>query len=85
MDEMRFMKTIITSIACFLFTFMLSACKISLPILELGGLYNRSAKYHDQYRNPIIVIPGILGSRLKQEGTDTLIWGAFGGQGSQPP
>ena len=32
---------------------------------DLGAIYNRTARYHDEPRNPVIVIPGILGSRLK--------------------
>ena len=42
------------------------AHEVSAP--DLQGLYDRSAMYHGADRNPVIVIPGILGSRLVQEG-----------------
>ena len=37
------------------------ACSTSLKPPDLGALYNRSAQYHGPERNPIVVIPGILG------------------------
>ena len=33
----------------------------------------------DDQRNPVIVIPGILGSRLVEESTGKVVWGAFAG------
>lgn len=45
---------------------------------QLGDLYNYSARHHDPERNPVIVIPGLLGSRLVDEPTGTIVWGAFG-------
>lgn len=44
---------------------------------NLKRLYDRSAQYHQPDRNPVIVIPGILGSRLVDEETGTTVWGAF--------
>jgi hypothetical protein len=46
---------------------------------DLGGLYNQAARYHGEERNPVIVIPGILGSRLVDEASGRIVWGAFGG------
>ena len=44
---------------------------------DLGGLYNQLAQAEDPYRNPLIVIPGITGSRLRNDDGD-VVWGAFG-------
>ncbi len=44
---------------------------------NLKKIYDKSAQYHKPDRNPIIVIPGILGSRLVDENSGTTVWGAF--------
>lgn len=44
---------------------------------ELGVLYNRAAQHHGPMRHPVIVIPGILGSRLIEQDTGRIVWGAF--------
>ncbi len=44
---------------------------------ELALIYNPAANYHGPDRNPIIVIPGLLGTRLVDQATGTLVWGAF--------
>ena len=59
-------------------------CSTSLKPPDLGALYNRSAQYHGPERNPIVVIPGILGSRLKDLETRSTVWGAFGGDFADP-
>ena len=46
--------------------------------------YDRSAQYHRPDRNPIIVIPGILGSRLVDQATGLKVWGAFSGVSVDP-
>ncbi|WP_439477946.1 lipase/acyltransferase domain-containing protein [Brevundimonas sp.] len=56
---------------------------------ETGGpdlriVYNRAAGSHGPDRNPIIVIPGILGSRLVDMSTRQTIWGAFDRSAAQP-
>jgi pimeloyl-ACP methyl ester carboxylesterase len=51
---------------------------------KLGGLYDREAKYHDARRNPVILIPGILGSRLKDAESGRVVWGAFSGEYADP-
>ncbi|WP_262693075.1 esterase/lipase family protein [Kordiimonas aquimaris] len=45
------------------------------PDLQLS--YNREAASETPYRNPVIVIPGVLGSKLKDIRTDQPVWGAF--------
>lgn len=46
---------------------------------DLKSIYTRSAQYHGVDRNPVIVIPGILGSKLKDDSTGRIAWGAFTG------
>ena len=45
---------------------------------DLGGIYNEIVQAQDPYRNPVIVVPGILGSRLKDNASGEIVWGAFG-------
>ncbi len=54
------------------------ACAPKYRSPDLGKLYNDLAQYEDPTRNPVIVIPGILGSRLVQRPSGNLVWGAFG-------
>lgn len=48
---------------------------------DLGTIYHRAAKIADKDRNPVIVIPGILGSRLVDANSEHVVWGEFGGDG----
>ena len=43
---------------------------------DLKSLYSRAAQARDDQRNPVIVIPGILGSRLETS-DGGVVWGAF--------
>ncbi len=47
------------------------------PEPELALIYNPAAQYHGPDRNPIIVIPGLLGTRLVDQATGVLAWGVF--------
>ena len=62
----------------------LSSCTTSVSPPDLGGIYNRSAQYHGIERNPVIVLPGILGSKLKAKESGLTVWGAFGGDYADP-
>jgi len=42
---------------------------------QLGRIYSRAAQAVDGHRNPIIVIPGILGSKLVDSKTKKVAWG----------
>ena len=53
----------------------LTAC--ALPPRSLNSIYARSAQDHGPDRNPVIVIPGVLGSVLVQDETERTVWGAF--------
>lgn len=59
-------------------------CSTNIPMPDLGDRYNRTAQYHGPDRNPVIVIPGILGSKLTHPPTDTRVWGAFDGGAANP-
>jgi hypothetical protein len=51
---------------------------------DLGAIYGAAARREEPGRNPVIVIPGILGSRLRDGGTGRLVWGAFSGDYADP-
>jgi len=61
-----------------LFFLLFSACSTTEHIPDLGGLYNELAQGEDPHRNPVIVIPGLMGSKLVDQDTDEMVWGAFG-------
>lgn len=65
-------------ITLILVVFLLAACgKARYSTPDLGGLYSQSARrLHDQ-GNAVIVIPGILGSKLRDGDSGQLVWGAF--------
>ncbi|MGH8549522.1 MAG: esterase/lipase family protein [Methylococcales bacterium] len=54
------------------------------PVPDLGGLYNRAAEFDDATRNPVIVIPGVLGSKLVDRVSGRTVWGAFEGEYADP-
>ena len=56
----------------------LMACTSIARRPDLGHLYDSLAQTKAPYRNPIIVIPGMLGSRLVQQTSGRIVWGAFG-------
>lgn len=57
---------------------ILSACAFwPVPSANVKLIYEEAAQYHQPDRNPIIVIPGILGSRLIDEESGDVVWGAF--------
>ncbi len=56
---------------------LLPACASNKQTVDLKSVYDRSAQYHGPDRNPIIVIPGVLGSRLVDDSTGQTVWGAF--------
>ncbi len=74
----------IKNTAPLILVFLLSSCSGMLTPPDLPGLYNRSAQHHGPDRNPVIVIPGILGSRLVSTDTGEVAWGAFGSGALNP-
>ena len=75
------------TIASFLLlALFLSGCQ-SLKLgrqVGLGEIYNDLAQLPDTERNPVIVIPGILGSRLMDRQTGEVAWGEMGLGGVSP-
>jgi Lecithin:cholesterol acyltransferase len=67
----------------FLLVIALAACSAG-PVPDLGGLYNRAAEFDDATRNPVIVIPGVLGSKLVDRDSGRTVWGAFAGEYADP-
>jgi len=60
-----------------IFLIFVSCGKAQYSTPDLGGLYSQSARrLHDQ-GNAVIVIPGILGSKLRDGESGQLVWGAF--------
>lgn len=59
------------------------ACGPMRPTADLGGIYSAAAMQEHLDRNPIIVIPGILGSRLIDDQGRT-VWGEFGAGALNP-
>lgn len=53
------------------------ACHTVRPAPDIGAIYNRAAQHHDETTNPVIVIPGILGSKLIDTDSGRIVWGAF--------
>lgn len=70
------LQTFALALACTLF----SGCSLfkQEKRLDLGMVYNRSAKYQGVLKRPVIVIPGIMGSRLTDTNTQTVVWGELG-------
>jgi pimeloyl-ACP methyl ester carboxylesterase len=62
----------------------LSGCSVHFTPPDLAGVYSEVAQLNDLERNPVIVIPGILGSKLRDPETGTLVWGAFAGGAASP-
>jgi len=60
------------------FLALLPACGPAHHVPDLGNLYNELAMHEDPHRNPIIVIPGVLGSKLVDQNSGDIVWGAFG-------
>jgi pimeloyl-ACP methyl ester carboxylesterase len=62
-----------------------ASCTTSLrPGPDLGHLYDRAAQSNDAQRNPIIVIPGVLGTVLRDKQTGRIVWGTFVGTYADP-
>jgi pimeloyl-ACP methyl ester carboxylesterase len=64
---------------------LVSGCTTSLrPGPDLGDLYDRAAQSNDAQRNPIIVIPGVLGTVLRDSKSGRIVWGTFVGTYADP-
>lgn len=61
-----------------------STARSSSNVPDLAHIYRRTAQSDDRDRNPVIVIPGVLGSRLVDQRSGRMIWGQFGGDSIDP-
>jgi len=75
---------IVRLLACSGLALALFACATSGSSPDFSLLYTPAARHHGPDRNPIIAIPGILGSKLRDPATGTLAWGAFEGGATDP-
>jgi len=66
------------------FVFLLAGCTAKLYNPDLGGLYNALIQSEDPYRNPVVVVPGAFGSKLKDSDSGQPVWGAFGPGSASP-
>jgi len=69
---------------CLLTIVAVFACHAPPRAPDLGGLYNELAQNEDPYRNPVILIPGILGSKLVDRSSGSIVWGTFGFGNADP-
>ncbi|TWU40219.1 hypothetical protein Q31b_35640 [Novipirellula aureliae] len=53
------------------------SCVAQTPNASLAAIYNPLAQRPDYERNPVIVIPGVLGSRLVDNETGKTVWGKY--------
>jgi len=51
---------------------------------NLAKLYSRSAQYDRPDRNPVMLIPGLLGSKLLDQDSQANVWGVFSKKGTNP-
>lgn len=50
----------------------------------LGQIYHQATHHDSADRNPVIVIPGVLGSKLVDSPSQAMVWGAFAGGYANP-
>jgi pimeloyl-ACP methyl ester carboxylesterase len=75
---------ILSYISLILYSLTFSACFRAALSPDLGELYNKSIQQSAPTRNPVIVIPGVLGSNLVDSATGKSIWGAWDGEFANP-
>lgn len=67
--------------------FLLALCSASctMTVLSRSEMFeDRTIRFDDRGHNPVIVIPGILGSALKDRESGRVVWGAFRGDYANP-
>ena len=70
------MKRLVTALSVTL-AMMFGCAKGEYNPPDLGGIYSNAAMRSHEVGNPVIVIPGILGSKLRDGESGQLVWGAF--------
>ena len=51
---------------------------------ELASIYEPSVQVENAIRNPVIVVPGMMGSRLVDRSSNRTVWGVFDSQSVDP-
>ena len=51
---------------------------------EFGTIYQRSATLDNTIRNPVIVVPGMMGSKLQHKSDKRIVWGVFDNESIDP-
>ena len=77
-------RTTVTAGAACIVLLLLGGCSQGKAEPILGDLYTRAAQSGVQEDHPVVVIPGILGSRLVDPASGTTVWGAFAGDYARP-
>jgi pimeloyl-ACP methyl ester carboxylesterase len=62
---------------------IMAACATPQMHSDLNRIYSHKARNHGPHQNPVIVIPGILGSRLVAD-NGQIVWGSFSGGFADP-
>ncbi|MEO1513185.1 MAG: hypothetical protein AAFU70_14025, partial [Planctomycetota bacterium] len=62
----------------------LAGCSQEKAPRMLAEVYADTIGIKEDRRTPVVVIPGILGSKLYDAQSDTLVWGAFAGRFANP-
>lgn len=78
------MNWAVSSVIVLLLAIGMVGCRSSQTSPDLPNMYDRAAQYHGPERNPIILIPGILGTKLTAFESETTVWGAFSGLYANP-
>lgn len=63
---------------------MLPACGSKQTTADLALLYSDAAQVEEEFRAPVLVLPGILGSKLIDTESGRMVWGAFSGDYANP-
>lgn len=62
----------------------LCSCQTRTGTPDIAAIYADAAKCPCIERDPVVVIPGIMGSRLVESRTGKTVWGAFSGEWAAP-
>ncbi len=76
---MRFMTVISV-----LLILLIAACSSYFNAPDLGGLYNSLVQNESPYRNPVVLIPGLVGTRLVDSASHAVVWGVLGSNTVNP-
>ena len=51
---------------------------------NLGPIYDPTVRLKNTLRNPVIIVPGMMGSTLEQTSENRIVWGVFDSHGIDP-